>query len=235
LPPLRRRVTTRGMALVTLRVLDGADRGRAFEDVPTPLTVGREEGNPVQLNDERISRFHIKIQEDGGKLVLTDLESTNGSKVNGESAKICLLRPGDIIAVGRSLLLVGSREEIARRLAFLRNADLSEAVILEGDNVEQPSGSGALDFELALPADADARLLVSTVLPPDLPDFLQPGQAAQLSELLTYFSLRLRGAIESVKKDKRERVTIDQRQWQNLLELQARLAAYLREIGEPAE
>ena len=56
-----------------------------FDDVPTPLTIGREEGNPIQLNDERISRFHLKIQEDEGKLVLTDLESTNGTKVNGET------------------------------------------------------------------------------------------------------------------------------------------------------
>jgi len=43
--------------LITLRVLDGADRGRTFAEVPTPLTIGREEGNPIQLNDERISRF----------------------------------------------------------------------------------------------------------------------------------------------------------------------------------
>ena len=101
------------MALVTLRILDGADRGRTFEDVPTPLTVGREEGNSVQLDDDRISRFHLKIQEDGGKVVLTDLQSTNGTKVNGEIVHLCLLRPGDVISVGRTLILVGSREEIA--------------------------------------------------------------------------------------------------------------------------
>ena len=45
------------MALVTLRVLDGPDRGRAFEDLLTPVSIGREEGNAVQLNDERVSRF----------------------------------------------------------------------------------------------------------------------------------------------------------------------------------
>ena len=81
------------MARITLRVLDGADRGRIFEDIPTPLTIGREEGNPIQLNDERISRFHLKIQEDEGKLVLTDLESTNGTKVNGEPVQLWVLRP----------------------------------------------------------------------------------------------------------------------------------------------
>ena len=54
---------------VTLRVLDGADRGRAYHDLTTPVTIGREDGNSIQLNDERISRFHVKIQEDQEKLV----------------------------------------------------------------------------------------------------------------------------------------------------------------------
>ena len=131
------------MALVTLRVLDGADRGRTFDDIPTPLTVGREEGNPVQLNDERISRFHLKIQEDEGKLVLTDLESTNGTKVNGESVHLCLIRPGDVIAMGRTVMVVGSREEIARRLAKLRRADMSGAVQLDSEELsEQQSAHG---------------------------------------------------------------------------------------------
>ena len=97
------------MADVTLRVLDGADRGRVYERLPTPVTIGREEGNVVQLNDERISRYHIKIQEDGGKLVLTDLESTNGTRVNGEDVQLRILRFGDVIAVGRSVLLYGTQ------------------------------------------------------------------------------------------------------------------------------
>ena len=91
------------MAFLTLRVLDGADRGRVFERLSTPVTIGREEGNSVQLNDERVSRFHLKIQEDQNKLVLTDLQSTNGSKVNGESVQLWILRPGDVICVGRSV------------------------------------------------------------------------------------------------------------------------------------
>ena len=67
------------MAHITLRVLDGADRGRVYDQMTVPITIGREEGNNIQLNDERVSRFHLKIQEDQGKLVLTDLESTNGT------------------------------------------------------------------------------------------------------------------------------------------------------------
>src|SRR3954468_21682211 len=108
------------MALITLRVLDGADRGRTYENLVTPVTIGREEGNSLQLNDERVSRFHVKIQEDQDKIVLTDLESTNGTKVNGEDIQLRILRFGDIISLGRSVLLFGSREQIAQRLSALR-------------------------------------------------------------------------------------------------------------------
>jgi pSer/pThr/pTyr-binding forkhead associated (FHA) protein len=44
---------------VTLKILHGADRGKVFEDLSPPFTVGREEGNDIQLNDERVSRCHF--------------------------------------------------------------------------------------------------------------------------------------------------------------------------------
>ena len=52
--------------------------------------------------------------------------------------------------------------------------------------------------------------------------------------MLQYLNLRMRGLIQSVKsKGKGDRVTLEQRQWQNLIDLQDRLAGYLRQIGEP--
>ncbi len=224
------------MALITLRVLDGADRGRVFEDVQTPLTVGREEGNPIQLNDDRISRFHLKIQEDQDKVVLTDLQSTNGTRVNGETVQLCVLRPGDSIAMGRTLLVFGSHQEIAERLAKLRGADLSEGITLELDEAEEEPSAVSLDFELNFHDDPDAEVLLHTLAPPELPTALSPGQAAQLAEMLQYIHLRMRGLLQSVKpKGKGDRVTLDQREWQNLVDLQGRLASYLRQVGEPGE
>jgi pSer/pThr/pTyr-binding forkhead associated (FHA) protein len=224
------------MSLVTLRVLDGADRGRVFEDVPTPFTIGREEGNPIQLNDERISRFHLKIQEDQDRIVLTDLESTNGTKVNGESAQLWVLRPGDVIALGRTVLLYGSRMEIAERLASLRGVDLTQGVELDDEEPDKEEGVAALDFELNFSDDPAARTTLHTLLPPELPNSLSPGQAAQLAEVLQFFHLRLRALLDTVKsKAKSDRVTLDPRQWQNLLDLQDRLAGYLRDIGEPTD
>lgn len=104
------------MARVSFNVLDGFDAGRSYCSLATPVTIGREEGNLVRLNDERVSRFHVKVQEDQGHVVLTDLESTNGTRVNGESVRVALLRPGDQIRIGGTLLVYGSREEILARI-----------------------------------------------------------------------------------------------------------------------
>src|SRR6266513_5334352 len=107
------------MPLVTFQVLEGIDKGRIFREMATPVTIGREEGNLLRLNDERVSRFHAKVQFDNSEVILTDLESTNGTRVNGNVIQIRRLRPGDRIGVGRSLLLFGSEAEIeARRLAL---------------------------------------------------------------------------------------------------------------------
>ena len=222
------------MALVTLRVLDGADRGRVYDSLPTPVSIGREEGNSVQLNDERISRFHIKIQEDQNKLVLTDLESTNGSKVNGETVQLWILRHGDVITVGRTVLLFGSQEEIAQRLASLRGVDLSAGALLDSDEAVEGSPMISLESEFQWGDNPDAQAALHTLIPPDLPDALTPGQAAQLSELLQYLHLRIRGLVQTVKAvPSKEKVTLEQRQWQNLLDLHDRIASYLRSVGEP--
>src|SRR4051794_31989366 len=103
------------MPPVTFQVLEGIDKGRVFRDLPTPVTIGREEGNVLRLNDERVSRFHAKVQFDNNEVIITDLDSTNGTRVNGNVVQIRRLRAGDRIHVGRSILLFGSEAEIRAR------------------------------------------------------------------------------------------------------------------------
>src|SRR4029077_11627083 len=110
------------MSTETIQVLEGVDQGRVFRNLPPPLTVGREEGNLLRLNDERVSRFHAKVQQEDGDVILTDLESTNGTRVNGSPVQIRRLRAGDQVSVGRSMLLFGTLEEIAARRTAERPA-----------------------------------------------------------------------------------------------------------------
>ena len=218
------------MNAITLRVLDGSDRGRVYEDVAPPVTIGREEGNTIQLNDERVSRFHIKIQEDNDNLVLTDLESTNGTKVNGEEIQLRILRVGDMISVGRSVLLLGSREDIAHRVSKLQpNSHSSrgaDSALDLSDKVD--------DFAKKAKHDSRLQARIYDAEPPELPSRLSPGQAAQLSELLEYVHIRLRELVSDVHADRKgEMVEMDIKQWQYLLDLQARVSEYLRKIGHP--
>jgi len=222
------------MALVTLRVLDGADRGKVFENLQTPVRIGREEGNTVQLNDERISRFHIKIQEDQGKLVLTDLESTNGTRVNGEDVQLRILRYGDVITLGRSVLLFGTREQIVGRLDELRENGLQMTNEIDAAQLTAPADPDSMDFELRWGASDALHSTLHLPGPPELPFGLGPGQSAQLSEIFEYLHLKCRSLIQSVTiPEGAERIHLGVAQWQQILDLQAQLAEYLRRIGDP--
>src|SRR5436190_14623503 len=136
------------MAKVTFQVLEGIDKGRVYRDLPTPVTMGREEGNGLRLNDERVSRFHAKIQQDGDDIILTDLDSTNGTRVNNSVVQIRRLRHGDRVCLGRSILLFGSNEEIAARMATMAGS-------------LKPSETGAVSG--ALLADGPATVQARTV------------------------------------------------------------------------
>src|SRR2546422_7337968 len=135
------------MSKITFQVLEGVDKGRVFRELPVPVTIGREEGNQLRLNDERVSRFHAKVQMDNDDYILTDLESTNGTRVNGTVVQIRRLRYGDRVSVGRSLLLFGSNEEIAQRMATPEGAGL------------KPLSAGAG----GIPADGPATVQASTM------------------------------------------------------------------------
>lgn len=224
------------MAQITLRVLDGADRGRVYENITTPVTIGREEGNAVQLNDERISRYHVKIQEDGDRLILTDLASTNGTRVNGEDVQLRVLRYGDVIMLGRSVLLYGTREQIASRLRELRRDGRTQGTELRGTELADQMDSSSLEFEFNWGQNEDLQSSLHMPLPPELPCGLKPGQAAQMSEVLEFFHTRLRRLIRAVQPDKHaDEVVLPAPLWQSLVDVQGQLSAYLRQIGEPPD
>lgn len=214
------------MEQITLRILDGADRGRVFQCSSSPVTIGREEGNTIQLNDERVSRFHLKIQRDHDDLVLTDLASTNGTRVNGEDAHLRILRHGDLINIGRSTLIYGSRSEINERLKKIASPP--------EDASQENTGDKALesrDWE-KLANQTDVQLKLMEIDPPRLPARLSPGQAAQLAEVLEYIHLHMRRLVNSVKIEPRSsQATMDLRQWHQLIDLQARMAEYIRQIS----
>jgi pSer/pThr/pTyr-binding forkhead associated (FHA) protein len=217
---------------VTLTVLQGADRGRVFRGLQPPITIGREEGNSIQLNDERISRCHLKIQDDNSCLVMTDLDSTNGTKVNGQECHLRILRHGDLIAVGRSVLLVGSQEEIAARIAMLRKDKEDEHGTASPG--EASSSSDAEPNIGEFPTAGVVALTLGAEEPPPVPSGLSPRQAAELNEILDYLHGKIQRLVDSARViDDSDSVALSSSNWQRLLDVQMRLSSMLRQISDP--
>lgn len=63
------------------------------------MTIGRSVENDIILEEDDISRKHAQIKLRGGHYVLTDLESANGTRVNGRPVTECILRDGDEICL----------------------------------------------------------------------------------------------------------------------------------------
>lgn len=222
------------MLTVTFQVLEGIDKGRVFRELSTPVTIGREEGNVLRLNDERISRFHAKIQFDNNDVILTDLDSTNGTRVNGSTVQIRRLRPGDRVALGRSLLLFGSDEEIAARVAALGGP--SAGTVVEAPHHEDQTADQGLEAMARggnTVSDSGALSVGKQTLPP-LPKKLTPSQVARLAEIFDFIHGGLTMATDNVQaeEDARE-VTLSFADWQKILAIQMILARYLRAVADP--
>ena len=74
------------------------------------LTVGRDRGNTLSIDDSVISRRHCVLECEGGSWRLRDLNSTNGTYVNGLPVQQRALEDGDQIQIGRSLFAFATRE-----------------------------------------------------------------------------------------------------------------------------
>jgi hypothetical protein len=72
---------------------------------PAGATMGRSRQCDVMVDDPNVSREHAEIRPRGGSWVLTDLNSTNGSRLNGQRLDHSeVLKPGDEIELGTTVL-----------------------------------------------------------------------------------------------------------------------------------
>jgi hypothetical protein len=223
------------MKTVTFQVLVGVDKGRIFRDLPIPVSIGREEGNVLRLNDERVSRFHAKVQIDSDDVILTDLDSTNGTRINGHTVQIRRILPGDRLGIGRSILLFGSNEDIAARVAAERA--LHGPASDPPPFVSRPSEAtqaGDLEFDPNQDDVPDPFWAASVRNLPELPHKLTPSQAARLSEILDFLHRGLCSATENLTvAEELGQVTVAFPDWQKIQAVQMLLARYLRAVAEP--
>jgi hypothetical protein len=99
------------MAILVIR--RGFNKGATYRLGQRSLTIGRDQGNMVQIVDDRVSRRHAHVRWTGSEHVIVDLQSHNGVCVNGQRVSEAPLRPGDVVLIGDTELEVAPDQPIA--------------------------------------------------------------------------------------------------------------------------
>ena len=152
-----------------LTILNGKWRGRTFyvDRRRSQTTLGRESRNDIVLEGKGISRTHCCIQNWGQGWMIADLNSSNGTVVNGDNITECRLHPGDRIKIGTVVLrfeLPGAGASAAALAASDRIDDSSAiAISLAKAGIAPPrtaSGRGVPPSEGELRVDADGEEVI---------------------------------------------------------------------------
>lgn len=91
---------------VTLDVSKGSLAGTSFTISEGSSTIGRSEDNTLVLHSPDVSRRHARFEYSSGRLRIYDLNSTNGTRVNGEAVRVSDLVDGDEVGIGGQTLTV---------------------------------------------------------------------------------------------------------------------------------
>ncbi len=95
-----------------LLVIEGPDMGRAVDLEPgAAVTVGSGGECDLVLADGRVSRSHFRVEASGGRFVVRDLDSTNGTRAGGAVVTEVTVPAGTTIGAGRTRLRIQPRQQ----------------------------------------------------------------------------------------------------------------------------
>ncbi len=105
--------------MASLTVISGQSQGDYYPLGSRTVVIGRDEGATIQVTDNRVSRKHLQIRNENANHIALDLQSANGSYVNGRQIKgDCILTDGDEIHIGDTKLSFSLADFTDRESAF---------------------------------------------------------------------------------------------------------------------
>lgn len=116
-----------------LRFTNGPNRGRTLAFTSSPVRVGRSRDNDIVLAEDHApesSARHAEFRHDAGGWWIVDLESTNGTTLNGSAVRRAKLESGDRVGFGDTTMVIGRRAP--RTVLFLVVAALLTAAAATG-------------------------------------------------------------------------------------------------------
>lgn len=107
-----------------LVIYSGEDAGTRLDLEGKTLTVGRAPEADITVDDREVSKIHCSIEHSKGNIIIEDHDSTNGTYVNGERAKLQTVFNNAVVQVGRTLMKIEYKAdaEIAFEDELIRKA-----------------------------------------------------------------------------------------------------------------
>ena len=131
-----------------LVVLSEGLTGRSHELKVEKTTIGRLEDNTFQISEQSVSSHHCEILLKGNEVVVKDLNSTNGTFINGEKISEKALKPGQILRLGSiELRLEGDGQAPSASAPADKKADQNTRVIPRGVKLNETEAAGTVKFD----------------------------------------------------------------------------------------
>ena len=173
-----------------LVVLDGPDAGLRIRATSDRMRIGKHESCDVVLSDETVSRFHCEVTIEAGRAVVRDLESRNGTVLDGVAIMAGYARSGSVLTLGTTRVrldlggdhvlvplsersqfggLVGRSPTMRTAFALLERAAACDTTVLsEGETgTGQEAAAEAIHAESAR-RDHPMLVIDCGAIPPDL-------------------------------------------------------------------
>jgi pSer/pThr/pTyr-binding forkhead associated (FHA) protein len=134
--------------MAKLVVLSVGMTGRTQELKADQTTIGRVEDNTFQIAEPSVSSHHCEVLLRGKDVVVRDLNSTNGTFINGEKVTESVIKPGQILRLGQiemrldtDVPAASGKKAMDQTLVMQRGVSLNE--------LEQGSRTGGFDTKSA--------------------------------------------------------------------------------------
>ncbi len=133
------------MLKVTLRLKSGESKEWKLEE--GRYSVGRKPDNDLVIPDERVSSHHLLLFHEEGRWFVEDLNSTNGTFLNGRRIEKEEVKEGDRILIGSSQLIIGEKEKMEDLGAGWEEENTTIQMILPPEKGGYPPGIKAEEIE----------------------------------------------------------------------------------------
>ena len=135
--------------MVRVRIVEGPGSGTEFE-IEQAAILGRLDSNDIPVHDPKASREHAKIYKQGLKYSVVDLNSSNGTFVNGDQITKKALEHGDRITIGKVTMLFENPDEEALKAAAPKRKSLDEAFETSRDDKPRAGAAAGAHPEITM-------------------------------------------------------------------------------------